>query len=400
MATIVLVCPSSNGHHQTYLRVFARTLLELGHTVAAFTPESGNLDQWVARTCPGLSSRMRVMELIYPGNYHVPGPLSVLFDKLAWVRFIARIIKAADLKPDLVFHTWLDNCLTPGLTAGLTDLTFPFKWSGLYFHPWYLRQNLGYSRWRRGPLTNHNALLSRNCPAVAVLDEGIADKLQALLGSKPVIVFPDIADDSAPDPAFPPATQIRERARGRKVIGLLGVLSKRKGMLMLLEVARRALQENWFFVFAGELLQNSFLPEEQQVLSEFVASDPPNCFFHFQRMPDEPQFNAVVAECDILFAVYQSFMSSSNLLTKAAIFKKPVLVSDAHCMGERVRKYGIGLTIAEDSVSQCMMALRQLCGELEREGRLKSARYEEYTRLHSTEQLRTSFEAVLTAANL
>jgi hypothetical protein len=171
-------------------------------------------------------------------------------------------------------------------------------------------------------------------------------------------------------------------------------------MLMLMQVARQASQENWYFVFAGEPALDSFSPEEQRALSEFVASAPSNCYFHLQRLPDEPQFNAVVNACDILFAVYQRFMSSSNLLTKAALFEKPVLVSDAYCMGERVKKYGLGLAIDESSVSECQAALRQLCAQLDQEGHLTQAHYTEFRRLHSIEQLRLSFEAVLAASNL
>jgi glycosyltransferase involved in cell wall biosynthesis len=233
-----------------------------------------------------------------------------------------------------------------------------------------------------------------------VLDEGVAEKLQAQLGGKPIIVFPDIVDDSPPDPGFLPALQIREKANGRKIIGLLGVLSKRKGVLVLMQVARQATQENWYFVFAGELAKESFSSQEQQEILEFAQSKPSNCFFHWQRIPDEAQFNALVNECDVLFAVYQNFLSSSNLLTKAALFQKPVLVSDAYCMGERVRKFGIGLVIAENSVPQCVAALYRLCDPMAQDQQLPVARFDEYLRLHSIEQLRTAFQAVLTAASL
>ncbi len=400
MKTIALVCPATVGHHRTYLRFFTRALLDLDCAVVAFTPEAADFTQWAASLHSAEYNRLRTIELHYSRAFRVPGPLSILFDKLAWVRFTGRLIQASGVRPDLVFHTWLDNCLTPGLTAGLTDLVFPFKWSGLYFHPWYLRQNLGYARIRVGPLANHAALQSRRCPGVAVLDEGIADKLQAHLEHKPVIVFPDLADDSPPDLNFAPAIQIRAQAAGRRIVGLLGVLSKRKGVLTLIEMAQQTAREPWYFVFAGEFDQASFLPQELRALSEFIQSNPPNCFFHLQHIPDEPQFNALVNVCDVVFAVYKNFKSSSNLLSKAALFHKPVLASDAYCMGERVHQYSLGLTVDENSVPQCLNALRQMSAQLDQTGGFASARFQEYTRRHSREQLQASFEAILSAAHL
>ena len=400
MRTIVLVSPDSSGHHQTYLRIFAQTVAESGHKVAAFTPAPADLLDWIGRTCPQVIDRVAAFELSYHRRHRVPGPLTIFFDKLAWVRFVGLLIRRSGITPDLVFHTWLDNCLTPGLTSGLTDLVFQYRWSGLYFHPWYLRESLRYATLRQGPLSNHDALRSWRCPAVAVLDEGVAPKLQASLGDKPVIVFPDVADDSPPDPAFLPAAQIRERARGRKVIALLGVLTRRKGLCMLLEVARQARQKPWFFVFAGEFHENSFPATERALIADFVRSNPDNCFFHFQRIPDEPQFNALVAGCDVLYAVYQHFLSSSNLLTKAALFEKPVLVSERYCMGERVRRYGIGLAISEDDAAASIAALQQLGAQLDRGAGPAPASFAAYRQAHSVAELRRSFQALLAAAGL
>ena len=240
MKTIAVICPDTLGHHETYLRLFTQTLLDAGYRVAVITPQPDQLTTWIARTRPDRLAQLTAHNLAYIRKHRVPGPLSIFFDKLAWVRFIANLVKSTGVQPDLIFHTWLDNCITPGLTALLTDLIMPYRWSGLYFHPWYLRQDLRFASIRRGPLSTEAALHSRRCPAVAVLDEGIADRLQAKLHGKPVIVFPDPADASPPDRTFPPVLEIRERAQGRTIIGLVGALAKRKGLLTLLEVARQA----------------------------------------------------------------------------------------------------------------------------------------------------------------
>lgn len=61
-----------------------------------------------------------------------------------------------------------------------------------------------------------------------------------------------------------------------------------------------------------------------------------------EKIPDESCFNALIAESDLIFAAYKQFTGSSNLLTKAAAFRKPVIVSRGLCMGRRVEQYGTG----------------------------------------------------------
>ncbi|CAG0936780.1 hypothetical protein TFLX_05671 [Thermoflexales bacterium] len=400
MKTVALICPALSGHHETYLRIFAQTLLNADYRVAAFTPQSQRLISWTGDTLPEHAERLTAFDLAYSRKIRIPGPLSIFFDKLAWVHFTANLVQKSGVKSDMVFHTWLDNCLTPGLAASLTDLLVPYLWSGLYFHPWYLRQNLHYAQLRRGFLSNHAALRSRRCPAVAVLDEGIADRLRAELGGKPVVVFPDIADATPPDRDFAPVAEIRARANGRKIIGLAGALAKRKGMLTLMETARQSSEENWFFVFAGELLLDSFLPEEQRWIQSWIQSPPPNCYFHLQRLPAEAQFNAIIDTCDILFAAYHHFLSSSNLLTKAALFEKPIIVSKGYCMGDRVQRYGLGLTIPENDVAQCLAAIHHLCNQVTHDQFFSTARFADYRQQHSIEQLRVAFMKVLAAAHL
>lgn len=399
MKTIAIVAPSTAGHHQTYTRIFARTVLGRGQRVLAIVPDAAGLTAWVEAQCPAAAPNLRAVELGVMPNPHAPAMLQVLVGKASWVRFVAQRIRATGEQPDLVFHTWLDNCLTPGLSAGVTDLIFPYTWSGLYFHPWYLRTQLRFAGLRQGPLANHSALRSRRCPAVAVLDEGIAPLLQARL-HKPVIVFPDIADDSEPDAAYAPAQAIRRRAQGRTVVGLLGALSQRKGVMTLLDMLASAPARDWFFVLAGELVVDSFTPAEQARLAALAAAPPENCLLHFQRIPDEPQFNALVVACDSLFAAYIHFLSSSNLLTKAALFEKPIVVSAGYCMGERVARYGIGRAVPAADPDAALAALAEITALVQRHGTLPGADYAGYRAAHSPAQLEESFGKLLAAAGL
>jgi hypothetical protein len=223
------------------------------------------------------------------------------------------------------------------------------------------------------------------------LDDGIAGLLQERTGRRPVVVFPDIADSTAPDSMYSVANEIRQTAQGRKIIGLIGSLEKRKGILMLLAVAQRAAADGLFFVFCGKLCEDSFASEELNYLYDVVSSSPLNCYFYFSHIADDAQFNSLIAVCDVLFAVYENFYHSSNILTKAATFKKPVLVQKGSCMEERVKRFNTGLSLDSGDVSQCEEALRILLND----GDSLRPDYDGLLELHSTERLSCAFESIL-----
>lgn len=69
-------------------------------------------------------------------------------------------------------------------------------------------------------------------------------------------------------------------------------------------------------------------------------------------------------------------------------------------MGERVRRYHLGLTQTQDDVAQCVAALERLLDRSPDDEPLPAPDYATYRRLHSIERLHSSFSAVLTAAGL
>lgn len=363
------------------------------------------MSKWIICSCPELASQLHTFEIQEPElSFLLPGRLHSTLTAVAHWQCTAAAILRASLEigspPDLVFFAWLDSYLSGYLTHHIVERIFPYCWSGLYFHPHHTRVKPAFSAVRRGPLNPHAALYSSRCLAVAVLDEGVTEQLQSKIKRKPIVVFPDIADESSPDPSFTIARQIQQVAGGRKIIGLLGLLSKRKGLLTLLDIAHRTSSEDWLFVFAGELVESTFTTQELERIQAGVKSAPYNCYFHFEHIPGEPQFNALVNTCDILFAAYIDFFHSSNILTKAAVFKKLVLVSNGFCMGERVNKFNLGLSIPQNDIFSCIEALHFLCRSPEMSNHQLRPNYEGYHALHSNEQLQKSFEAILTMVYL
>jgi glycosyltransferase involved in cell wall biosynthesis len=396
LKTIALVDTLWGGHHPTYLKFFAKTLLDLGNEVISLCPEPEEMNLWIASHCPELQPRFHSFELHEPATRPIPiRRLQAKAMAVARWQRVAQSIQEISSKlgkaPDITFFAWLDTYL--GLIPAITDTIFPYPWSGLYFQPGYLRIPPKLQWMRHGILNPLSVLKSSHCPVVAVLDEGIADKLQQKL-NKPVVTFPDITDESAPDINFEIAQKIRAKAAGRKIIGLLGSLDKRKGTLTLLEVSQQV-SDRWFFVFAGRLPEPAFTAAELAKIEEIVKANPDNCFFYWNSIPDGSGFNAVVQVCDVLYAAYENFPYSSNILTKAAIFEKPVIASKNYCMGERVEKFNLGYGIEGGSVSQCVSILERLHEELSTGNLSIQPDFEGYRRLHSIEQLRAAFQKIL-----
>jgi glycosyltransferase involved in cell wall biosynthesis len=294
--------------------------------------------------------------------------------------------------PDLTFFAWLDSYLGPYLTPAISNRLFPYVWSGLYFQP-PLRKALKYQQIRRGILDPFGVLKSGYCPGVAVLDEGIADKLQGKI-AKPVIAFPDFTDESPPDLDWKIVKDVVAKAEGKRIISLLGSLSQYKGLLTFVEISRQV-PEGWLFVFAGDFATTGLTSPEIADIKSFFGSEPQNCFFYLKRIPGESQFNALVKISDVLFAVRDNFPFSSNTLIKAACFQKPVIASQQYCIGERVEKFHLGYTLEEADVAKCVKILGKLPMELATNNLSIRPDFEGYYHRHSLPRLREAFQELL-----
>jgi glycosyltransferase involved in cell wall biosynthesis len=391
MKTILLMDTHVGGHHLMYLRFIGKTLLELGHQVIVFCPEPDQLADWISVQCPEQLHRFKTLPVQEPAPVRLPllGRLPQPFNVLTRWQHAAVVAKTAasalGKTPDLFLFNWLDSYLSAYMPRQLIDQIFPYAWAGLCFQPQLPFPSFSQ---RTGVFNYHEVLNADRCRGVGVLDAGMATELQQQIRN-PVVTFPDFTDESTPDQDFAVVKTLQQQAQGRTVIGLLGSLNKRKGLLTLLETALRSPSENWFFAFVGQLSTYTMLPAEVERVEAIVASAPSNCFFHLERIPDEPQFNALVETCDVLFAAYENFPYSSNLLTKAAVFNKPVIASQGVCMGDRVKQFQLGVAIAEGNVEQCIAAVQEVCQDT------LSPNFAGYRQQHSIDQLHLSLQEML-----
>ncbi|MBC2601083.1 glycosyltransferase [Puniceicoccus vermicola] len=233
----------------------------------------------------------------------------------------------------------------------------------------------------------------RKCLGVLTLDENRTEWLSERVSGKIVGFLADVSETDW-DPASALASEIRERARGRKVILLIGLLSPKKGVINFVKMALETEDENLFFVLAGELNADSFNQEEQRLLFEkFVRRD--HCFLHGDALVSENEYNAVFRLASVVCIAYRNFSASSNTLTKAAFFEIPVVVGRGFLLEERVTEYGLGEVVDEHDPLAILAAVRRLAeGGLEK----KTSDWERFQKEFSndafTHQLRSFITSV------
>jgi hypothetical protein len=189
------------------------------------------------------------------------------------------------------------------------------------------------------------------------LDEEVCAQYKKALPSKHFEYMPDIADIELPAQPTQLTRQLIAQAAGRKIVFMGGSIGRQKNLAVWFELVRTVDPAHWYFVQIGRLNQNNLSASDQLALAGIVADHPANLMIYPDYLPDEREFNEVISVADVIFAVYRDFKRSSNMLSKAAYFEKPILVSDAHLMGERVKRYKIGNAVKEDDVGSIRKGL-------------------------------------------
>jgi hypothetical protein len=399
LKTIALIDPFTEGHHLAFMRLFAKTLLDLNYQVIILYPQPNKVKEWLLINCPNQISNcyfvdyqvVKTNKKKYWGIFAEAHQIFKLWQQLGLL--LKKKEKELKIKIDFAFFAWLDSYLANFLHPYIVNIFFPFLWSGLYFHPRHLRIN--YDKLKLKPSFSDIDIIlsSKKCRNITVHDEGIIKNFNQRL-NKPVILFPEIADNTPPDENYAPAIEIKTRAKGRIVVGLPGILDKLKGLIHFIRMIKLVSPEDYFFVLAGPLNISAYDQSIQDEINLFIQSTPENCFIYLNYIEEGAKFNAVFDTLDILYLVYDNFASSSNRLTKAANFNKKVLAQNRYCIGEDVAKYQLGITVQEGDVQGYAVALESLKSEIN-EGKFPKDLYQAYKELHSVEILKARFKEVI-----
>ncbi len=393
------------GHIPGYHRLIVERAHKLGWRVVSITPDGrelpgaaksyryhlGEIDPGLGdqgarvRTKGGLVARLRAM--LFPRGL---GISTARRARRNW-RSLARVLREAEQdehRPlDFAFIVYLGyNFLEVGVSPGFLERILPCAWGGIWNGPTPGRNN-------QSPLVARlwsceAPLRARNCRTVWVPHRRLVERFQSFNLKTRVMAMPEIADlrPAAVDCAA--VQRLLAAAAGRRITGLLGCISLRKGIMTLIEAAQIAVRDapELFFIAAGEF-SRGLCGDDYDGIAAVAARAPANFLFLPGRIPEGPEFNAHVVALDVLYAVYRDFPFQSNLLTKAAHFRKPVLVASGEVMASCTSEFDLGGVVPADDPQAVLNGIRSVLGGCRPDGQRLRPRFEEFSAMNEVSLL-------------
>jgi glycosyltransferase involved in cell wall biosynthesis len=366
----VLIDTVSSGHHVTYMAAFSDSVLACGIQPHVVFPIPDAVREQMNRT--GTDPDKATFHVCTEEDFAQP-----LQGFAARVRLVKRwrdaaravqgVQQATGVPVDCVFFAWMDPLLVDLPTTVLVNCIFRHRFSGLLFAPFRILMNPHPGRpglrWVR---SREHALRLKKCLSMCVLDETLKDKLAEKV-KKETVLLPDFADNSLPADVELRRirAEIRFRSKDRIVLGVLGSLESRKGVIDVLRLIEGGTAPQLFLVMAGEVQWHSFTEPERQLLKRIQERGLGGSYIRFGRLPHETELNALLSACDVLFLCYRDFRQSSNFLGKAAHFRVPVVAFDEHLIGWRVKRHKLGWTVSAEGREAFLQTLdRQTINDL------------------------------------
>jgi len=399
--TVALVDWHWAGHHPTCLKLYASALAENGVDVVPFAPAPAEVpallqDTPAARSAPALARIDAARQFDAPAHLPVrPRWLQRIQQQASTFRRLGRTLRAWERetgrKIDTVFfNTIYDHDFSH---ASWLAALMGCDWAGLYLHARCIRTPGAIMPGGGRVPAAERMFGGRRLRGIGVLDAGAVSPLQSVLGERPVVLFPDVTDDRLPTDAAGGglARRVLEFARGRPVVALVGHIHRSKGIEAFTRAAVDPRLAHVFFFVGGAANLSGLSPAAQAFVANAWESAP-NIYAHLHRVQDERDLNAVVNACDVVYAAYVDFPHSSNVLTKAAVFRKPIIVSTGHLMGEQVREYDLGLTVPQDDAEAVVRGILDLTAGT---AATTAPRWGDFAARHSYERLREAFGELL-----
>jgi len=395
------------GHHPNYFVNYAVAMAKAGYRVIPFCNNPDDFTSRLSLKLAGLEDEGYGGGIAEPAKLEQPMPSKMRPARYrgihdAWRRFgglgkrlrLWEKSKGTDI--NLVFFACIYDKDFQHFDR--VEKRFGFSWSGLYLHARSFRMPnspVPYSSLMPCPEKIFSSSLMRSA---AVLDEGAVEPMQKIAGGKPIVLMPDFTDEHLPaseDEESDLGHKILSFAQGRPVVSLMGHLQWTKGLEEFTALIKHKSMRDVFFFLGGELSWYGIdeTSKRQEMLK--IWQNHENVFAHMQYISSDAEINAAMRASDLIYAAYRNFPNSSNILTKAAVFKRPIIVSDGYVMAERVRKYEMGEVVSEGNLEDIVKAIKLMLADGYSDQLRLRARWEEYHAQHSVDRLPECFERLL-----
>lgn len=402
---IVLVDWYNAGHHSTFFNYFLVAFEELGYDVIALCPDPLAAERLAKDTRPdfSLDSRQRghtrffqIAESKARMSWLRPRRIGAVYSAIRRFRDLEMQIKGVarkyDVKTGAIFYACIYDREFDWIRFAIPFLKIP--WTGLYLQAQSYRMPGRFRPGTKSAPRPERIFSSRICKGLGILDEGIVEQVSKHLGKK-VVKLPDLAcaRGEASESDYDLVHRLKTFAAGRPIVGLFGHLQKSKGMLMFLNAAKLAGANDICFALAGEVLWPA--DEREAGHAREAIAECPNVWSHLERIPSESAFGQLIQACDVLAAAYVDFPHSSNIMGKAAVFEKPVIVSEGYLMAERVRKFRTGEVVNQSDAVGFLHAVRGIINDPAEWRRSKCPLWKEYRDENSFVKLKEGLEALM-----
>jgi len=367
-SSIMLYNPiSGHGHLDSWNAMFVSILLAAGWRVNVLTPDAEDLIRRLKSKNQSSMDHLHVLDWnvlrpsfiqrlvlrlqrvfgIQSGNQDNTTDLDPRYlDPVEFARRINASIKKCKGHPAFVFNMYMDMYPVEGARWLQFESLIALPWAGIRFVP---SSNLSETYYNQASLKG-----------MCFLDESVCEQARHVLPQKTFGYLPDITDRELPKVESALVRDIKIKANGRKIIFMGGTIGRNKNLSRWYQLIQKAEAQKFYFVQIGEMFQDTLTSDDIQELEKIKKQCPENLFIKLEYLSDEAMFNEVIQASDVIFAAYRDFKISSNMPGKAAAFSKPIIVAAGYLMDERVTKYGIGLSVAEDDVVAMLSALHSL----------------------------------------
>lgn len=266
---------------------------------------------------------------------------------------------------------------------------FGFPWSGLYYNSRPFRLPGTPVPYRQGLPCPERFVSLPLCQGIGVADPWVVDSLKSLAGmGKRVVVFPDFTDLELKPPSGL-AAKVKSIAGNRRIISLVGHLQRTKGLVNFTAALRRPELKDSFFFLGGEVYWGEIdTPTRLSLLRAW--EDAENLYCHLQRLSNEACLNQIIQISDVIYAVYSDFPNTSNIMTKAALLRKPILVSEGHLMADLTATYSLGEIVPENDVNAITTSLQEMTQDSYLAKAQVQADWEGFASQHTADQLSAS----------
>lgn len=402
--TLIVFEPVLTGHHETLLRQYLRLFCEMPLHVRLLCTKSDLFsgESWMEKALD--QNRLSFGSLPEGWGQGTAGSrairllLSSLADVRQWLclrQEIKKILRVGSGGQVAVYFMFLGS--KPFFRRFFWNWCIPVPWAALCALTWRApRRMRGTVLGRIWEKTGTAGPESALCRRIFCWRGESERFLRENVGPGKMEIVADSTDLRLPDGVPGWLQGLADNLGPRKVVCLVGAVLPRKGVRAFLLAAQELIGHPVSFVIAGEVYWDSFDKATSSMLRR--ASDRgqegiTNLFILDQRIEDEADLNWIVKHSTVCYLAYVGFDGSSNVLSKAAAFNVPVIVSDGTVLADSCRQHDLGWVVPADDAGAVAAAVLQALLE-EKNCRLARG-FSGYSELHSEDALKVQLQKMV-----